>query len=503
MTEKGRVSFLGAGCGDPRLLTLRSAELLAEADVVLHDAGVHPDVLAMAPEEAQRELVPASSSADLLGARMSRLAAEGKHVVRVTWGDPMLFGRGDKEVMGAARGGATIEISPGIGPFVAIGSHAGVPLTLTSDASPSVGVLSVTKGHESLHDWEKLATATDTLAMVVDAESVAEVARSLVFYGRKSEEPVVLIGNVSLPSQIVRETSLERVPLEPPLPVERVVLVVGASGRRHASLAWLEARPLFGKRVLVTRARGQASAAARLLRERGADPVIVPTIEIGPPSDPAPLIDAVERLEERYRWVLFTSANGVERTFAEVRRQGKDARAFAGARIGAIGPSTARALEAIGLTADVVAKEHRGEGLATEVLAAMGEERGSVLLARAEVARDALPDALTAAGCEVHVVPAYKTRMPPRPLLSAIEALLAAGAIDVVTFTSSSTVEHLLDALEARALPLLSKVCVASIGPITSETAKARGVRVDVVAEAYTVPGLVAALEAHFSKKSI
>ena len=503
MTDNGRVSFVGAGCGDPRLLTLRSAELLSEADLVLYDADVHPDVLAFAPEDAERELVEPSVSPASVAARMAREAKSGKHVVRVAWGDSMLFGRGDVEVSGASRGGATLEVSPGIGPLVAIGAFAGVPLTLSSDASPSVAALTVTKGHETLHDWDKLATATDTLAMVVDAASVGEVARSLVFYGRKPEEPVVLIGNVSLPSQIVHETTLEKVPLSPPPPVPRVVFVVGGKARRRSDIAWLESRPLFGKRVLVTRARGQAASTAKLLRERGADPVIVPTIEIQPPSDPAPLIDAVDRLHERYRWVLFTSANGVERMWAEVRRQGKDARAFGAAKIGAIGPSTARALEALGLVPDVVAKEHKGEGLATDLLAAMGEERGTVLLARAEIARDALPDALSAAGCEVHVVPAYKTRTPPRPLLSAVENLLDSGGIDVVTFTSSSTVQHLADALGADAARLMSKVCVASIGPITTATAQSLGIRVDVVADAYTVPGLIDALEKHFEKKAI
>jgi uroporphyrinogen III methyltransferase/synthase len=183
-----------------------------------------------------------------------------------------------------------------------------------------------------------------------------------------------------------------------------------------------------------------------------------------------------------------------------VKRQGRDARAFGRAKIAAIGPGTAAALERCGLTADLVAKEHRQEALAAEVLATMNGTKGRVLLARAEVARDVLPDTLRAAGCEVDVVSVYKTRSPPRPLLEALSSLLEAGEIDVVTFTSSSTVDHLCDALEAGAAALLAKTCVASIGPITTETAQKRGIRVDVVAAEYTVLGLVTSLEKHFAK---
>jgi uroporphyrinogen III methyltransferase/synthase len=281
-----------------------------------------------------------------------------------------------------------------------------------------------------------------------------------------------------------------------------VVLVVGERASPLPALTWLSRLPLFGKRVLVTRAREQAGGAAAMLRERGADPVVVPTIEIHPPSDPSAMIDAVQAMAERYDWVVLTSANGVDRLWAEMKRQGKDARAFGKARVAAIGPGTATALTRCGIKADVVAREHRQEGLAAEVLAAMGPDAHAprVLVARAEVARDVLPDTLRAAGCEVDVVAVYKTRSPHRPLLDALAALLEGGEIDVVTFTSSSTVEHLCDALAARAPELLARTCIASIGPVTTEAAQKRGLRVDVTATDVTVPGLVAALEKHFAK---
>jgi uroporphyrinogen III methyltransferase/synthase len=500
MAGKGKVTFVGAGCGDPRLLTLRAADVLARADYVIFDADVHPDVLGRVREGATRVAATSVMASEHIATLLSAEAAQGKSAVRLSWGDPLLFAWGDAEAAAVARHGAAIEVVPGIGPFTAVGAFAGVPLTRSSDASPSVAVVSVTRGHETLHDWEKLATATDSLAILCDAESVAETARSLVFYGRSANDAATIIEGVSLPSQRVVVSTLGKVPELPRPQTARVVLVVGERATPLDELTWLAKQPLFGKRVLVTRAREQAGGAAALLRERGADPVVVPTIEIDPPSDPSAMIDAVQAMAERYDWVVLTSANGVDRLWAEIRRQGKDARVLGNAKIAAIGPATATALERCGLTADIVAKEHRGEALAEEVLAAMTAmpAKRRVLVARAEVARDVVPDTLRAAGCDVDVVSVYKTRSPPRPLLEALSSLLEGGEIDAVTFTSSSTVEHLCDALEARAIPLLAKTTVASIGPITTETAKKRGIRVDVTAAEYTLPGLVTALEKHF-----
>jgi uroporphyrinogen III methyltransferase/synthase len=500
---RGKVTFVGAGCGDPRLLTVRGAEVLAQADFVLFDSDVHPDVLARLREGTPREVVTPSMTADRIAQLLAAEAKQGRSAVRLTWADPLLFGWGDVEGAAVARHGVPIELVPGIGPLIAVGAFAGIPLTRSSDASPSVAVVSVTRGHEMLHDWDKLATATDTLAILCDSESVAETARSLVFYGRSPTDAVAIVEEVSLPSQRITETTLGAIPQLPRSRTPRVVLVVGERATPMRELSWLPQMPLFGKRVLVTRAREQAGGAAALLRERGADPVIVPTIELHPPSDPSAMIDAVHAMHERYDWVVLTSANAVDRLWAETKRQGKDARAFGRAKIAAIGPGTAVALERCGLTPDVVAKEHRGEGLASDVLAAMSASGGTkarVLLPRAEVGRDVVPDALRAAGCEVDVVSVYKTRSPPRALLEGLAALLEGGEIDAVTFTSSSTVEHLCDALEARAAELLARTCVASIGPITTETAQKRGIRVDVVAEVSTIPGLVTALENHFTK---
>jgi uroporphyrinogen III methyltransferase/synthase len=278
-----------------------------------------------------------------------------------------------------------------------------------------------------------------------------------------------------------------------------IAAVEGSSQAR----AWMSARALFGKRVLLARAREQASETAELVRSRGAEPVLVPTIEIGPPSDPASLRRALSDVRAgRYGWVAFTSANGVERTWAELEAEGGDARSLSVVRIAAIGPATARALAGHGLRADVVAREFRGEGLAAAMLEAMGlgpsSEGGPpaprVLLARAARARDVLPEALRDAGCVVDVVAAYETRPPPVEVRDSLARELEGGRIDAVAFTSSSTVENLCDLLGDRAPSLLAPLRIAAIGPITRDTAVARGLRVDVVPAEYTVPALVSAL---------
>jgi len=260
-------------------------------------------------------------------------------------------------------------------------------------------------------------------------------------------------------------------------------------------------RPLSGKRVLVTRAGEQAGSAAALLREQGAEPVVVPTIVIVPPADPAPLASAIERLRAgAYAWVAFTSANGVEHTWQALEAAGGDAGTFAGARLGAVGRATAEALAAHGLRADVVAAESRAEGLAAAMARAIQGEGGRVLFPRAARGRDVLPDALRAVGCTVDVVAAYETRPVTGAALEALAAELGAGRLDAVTFTSSSTVESLCDALGDRAVPLLGRARLASIGPVTSDTARSRGLRVDVEAEETTVVGLIRALAESYAK---
>jgi len=429
--DPGIVSFVGLGPGDAALQTARAADRIARADIVFRDED------------------------GALPSRLVDLAREGKRVVRVFSGDPFERPSGADEVREVAGAGVAFEVVPGVGASAAAAAFAGV-----------VG--------------RAVRVAT------------ADVGRAVE--GQPADAPVTLIAGAGEPSQrVIATVAGDAAKRATALGDVRIVVALGAPDDR---LRWFERRPLFGKRVLVTRATEQASGTAALLRDQGAEPLVVPAIAIGPPADPSPLARALSQLRAgAYEWVAFTSANGVERTWGALLDAGADARAFGAARLAAIGPATARALERCGLRADVVAKEFRGEGLGDallRVLAGAGAVR--VLLARAAKARDVLPDALRAAGHVVDVVAAYETRPPPRETIDALRSELEAGRVDAVTFTSSSTVENLCDLLGDRAADLLRRPRIASIGPVTSETARARGLRVDVMAAEFTVPELVRAL---------
>jgi len=499
------IAFVGAGPGDPRLITVRGAELLRDADVVMHDPRVHPMLLDLSPPSCTRLALGGSTLAEpeARAARLVALAREGKRVVRLFEGDPLTLASGDEEIVMASRLGAAFEVVPGVLHAVALGAYAGIALSRASDASPSVAIADTRPG-PTLHDWSKLADATDTLVLISDPAHVVEIGRTLVFSGRSPEAPAAVVRDVSLPTQKTRTGALEDLgKLAKELGPGPLLIVVGAVAAKREALAWFDTRPLFGKRVLVTRALDQAPETAALLYARGADPIVVPTLEIAPPSDIGLVERAVLSLGA-YDWVAFTSANGFERTWAALLRAGRDARAFGTAKIAAIGPATAAALERHGLKSDVMAREFKGEGLATEMRAAMEGTlggKGRVLILRAESAREVLPDALRATGAIVDVVPVYATRAPAG-LSETLRGLFERGFVDAAMFSSSSTVNHVCDALGEDATRLIAAVRVASIGPITSETAAKRGIRIDAEAATYTVPALVDALEASFEAKA-
>jgi uroporphyrinogen III methyltransferase/synthase len=426
------VTFVGLGPGDPGLWTERASARIASADVVVRDGE--------------------GSAAQLIA-----LARAGKGVVRAAAGDVLESPAVTAEVLAVLQAGLRVEVVPGVGSRAAAAAFAGV-----------------------------LGRALYTAA--------ADVEKAMA--GEPGESPVTLVAGAGTPGQrLVVTTAAQAAAHALELGPEPLLVAFGAP---EASLRWFEKRPLFGKRVLVTRAREQAEGAAGLLRDRGAEPVVVPTIEIHPPADLAALDRALAGMQAgAYGWAVFTSANGVERTWTALRARGGDARAFGGARLAAIGPATARALEKLGLHADVVAKEFRGEGLAEAMLDALraGPAAPRVLLARAARARDVLPEALRQAGCTVDVVAAYETRAPAPETVAELTRALEARRIDAVVLTSSSTVENLCDLLGGAALRLLGPLRIAVIGPVTGDTARARGLRVDVTAAQYTLPGLVRALE--------
>lgn len=431
----GLVSFVSLGPGDPELRTARATSRLAQADVVVGaDKAVSPE-------------------------KLVAMARAGKIVARAVTGDALSSVHALEEVLAVSRAGVPIEVVPGVGARSAAAAFAGV-----------VG-----------------------RAMRLEATEVKAALAS-----EPREAVVTLVADAGEPSQRVVVTTAEDAPDKAKaLRVPWVVLAIGAPDEE---LRWFEVRPLFGKRVLVTRPREQAGAAAALLRELGAEPVVVPTIELRAPRNRAPLARAVRALRAgEYAWAAFTSANGVDATWDALVSAGGDARAFGGVRLAAIGPATAAALEEHGLRADVMAKEFVGEGLARAMLAKMkGARGGRVLLARAAKARDVLPETLRKAGWRVDVVAAYESHPPRKASVARLAKELAGGRIDAVTFTSSSTVENLCTVLGKRAPGLLARTRVASIGPITTQTARRRGVRVDVMAAEYTVPGLIRALAASY-----
>jgi uroporphyrinogen III methyltransferase / synthase len=472
------VYLVGAGPGDPGLLTCRGAELLARADVIVHDRLSEITLLDLAPTGAERIDVGKSPGGPVHQDEINQLLVErglrGQEVVRLKGGDPFVFGRGGEEAEALAAAGVAFEVVPGVSSAVAVPAYAGIPVTHRGLSTS----FTVVTGH-SRHavdndvDWDALARAADTIVVLMGVAHRAEIAVRLQAGGLPADTPVAAVRWGTRPGQrTVRTTlaGLADVTLEPP-----VTLVIGKVAA--LDLRWFEGRPLFGRRVVVTRARAQASSLVDKLRALGAETVELPTIAI---VDSEPLSGAGL---STYDWVVFTSVNAVDRLFRELR----DARSFGSARVAAVGPGTAAALAARGVVADLQPPSAVGESLVEAFPIGDG---GRVFLPQAAAARPVVADGLRAKGWEVDVVEAYRT-VPARP---SPEALAAAAKADAIAFTSSSTVTSWL-ALDAPLPPI-----VACIGPVTAATAAENGVAVSVVAAEHTLDGLAAALAAAFRR---
>ncbi len=508
MSDVGKVYLLGAGPGDPELVTVRALRRLAEANLVLYDALVHPDLLTRVKPGAEVAFVGkragrASERQGAINARLLEAARAGKVVARLKGGDPYLFGRGSEEAEVLAAAGIPFEVVPGVPSPVAATAYAGISLTHRS-LSSSVAYITATESSakdRTSHDWARLATGPETLVIFMGLRKLAGLMALLIEHGRPAGTPAAVVQNASLPTQRVVVGTVGDI-------ADRVaeaglgtpaITIVGEVVALRASLRWFDRAPLFGKRVLVTRPVGQANDLAARLRDEGAVPVVAPTIRIVPPEDPAPLAEAAAAVHT-YDWIVFTSANGVDAFFAALDHLGRDARALP-ARVCAIGPKTAHALEARGIRADTIPDEYRGEAVVDAILDEARTLKGArILLPRAAIARDVVPERLRAAGARVDVVPAYRSVRPGPEESARIGALFDEDAVDVVTFTSSSTVKNLVEVLGDEAPARLAARTVASIGPITSETAAELGIRVDVTASEYTIEGLVRALSDHFRR---
>ncbi len=497
----GKVWLVGAGPGEPGLITVRGLEVLSQADVVLYDALAHPSLLDACPD-ADRRYVGKRYAFDNppqagINQQLIDEAKKGKKVVRLKGGDPFLFARGAEEAEALAEAGVPFEIVPGVPSPVAAAAYAGMSLTHRDLSSSTTFITGSDKaGKEWSPDaWKKLATATDTICVLMGMRRIAEITQAIIDGGRDPNTPAAVIQWGARPEQRVEVGTVSDI-------AERArarglsnpaIIVVGKIVALRKQLCWYDSRPLFGKRILVPRPAHQAKATAEAVRSRSAKPVVFPVIEIVDPPDIERLYAAARQVQS-YDWVLFTSANGVERFFAALAHVGRDARAFAGAKIGVIGPKTGQALDRFGLRSDLVAKEYVGEALAEAILK-QGDVR-RVLIPRALEAREDLPKLLEASGAEVDVIPAYETRPVGEEQAEKLRAMIEGGEIDVVMFTSGSTVSSTMELLGDGAAALLAKVTVASIGPITTRAAETRGVTVSVTASEYTVEGLLDALEA-------
>ena len=494
MTIGGRVSLVGAGPGDPELITVRGLDRVRSADVLVYDRLVSQELVDAAPMHAERVYVGKSAGCAALNQRaieelLIDRARSGHQVVRLKGGDPFVFGRGGEEGEALRAAGVEFEVVPGVTAGVAASAYAGIPVTHRDDAS----AVAFVTGHEDPEkpetalDWKALAAFPGTLVFYMGVRRLADNAAALIEAGRDAGEPAAAVERGTMDGQRTVTATLGT--LAAAVEAEEIgapaLIVVGPVVGRREALAWLERRPLHGRRVVVTRARAQASSLAAALRALGAEAIELPAIRVEPRTDDAEVRTAVAAIGE-YSLVCVTSANGARLLYEALESAGLDARALAGATVAAIGPGTARELAAHGIAADLLPERSVAEAL-VEALAETEVEGRRVLVVRPATARDVLPDALRERGAQVDAVAFYETvREQPEP-----DAVEAARGADYVTFTSASTVRNLSEALGGE-LPAGARV--VSIGPITSAAAREAGIEVAVEASRHDVDGLIEAL---------
>lgn len=505
---EGKVYLVGAGPGDPGLFTLRGKEVLQQAQVVVYDYLANEELLRYAPPGAELVYVGKrggehTMSQDEINAL---LVARGKTqiVVRLKGGDPFVFGRGGEEAQVLVAAGIPFEVVPGVTAAIAVPAYAGIPLS-HRDYAASMAFIT---GHErddktdSKLAWDKLATGVGTLVFFMGIKNLSFICRNLIANGRSPDTPAAVIRWGTTPEQKTVVGNLQNI-------VERVssakitppaITVVGEVVKLREELNWFECRPLFGRCIVVTRAREQASDFKASLEALGAHCLEFPTIAMEPPPSWEALDQAVRKLSE-YDWIVFTSVNGVKFFMERLWTAGLDSRALKGCRVAAIGPKTAESLQNYGLRPDLIPKEYRAESI-LEGLEKQDIKGCRFLMPRAMVARDILPETLRNWGAHVDVVPTYQTVLPAEKASEVIERLRA-KTIHCVTFTSSSTVTNFVQLFDSKELlPLMEQVCVASIGPVTAQTAASYGLKVNVMPSEYTIPALVRAIRDYFEASS-
>ena len=504
--KPGKVYLIGAGPGDPGLITVKGQACIAAADVVIYDYLAAPALLAHAAPQAEMIYVGKKGGNHTLPqGGINQLiidkARQGLTVARLKGGDPYIFGRGGEEAEELVDAGIPFEVVPGVTSAVAGAAYAGIPLThrdYTSTLAFVTGHEDPTKDRSNI-DWKALATGIGTLVFFMGVKNLPLIADQLQQNGMAAETPVALVrwgtttrqksvtGTLDTIVEIARQAGMKAPAL----------IVVGKVVGLRDRLQWFETRPLFGRTIVVTRARAQASDLVERLTELGANCLEYPTIAVEPPEDMADLDKAIEDLAA-YEWIVFTSVNGVQFFFERLFALGKDVRALHHLRTAVIGPATAERLRQQGLNSDIVPASYRAEAV-IEAFAAENVADQRILLPRAAEARPILPEELTRMGARVDEIAVYHTR-PVTDGAAALVDDLANGRIDMVTFTSSSTVKHFHGMLPAdQADHLMRNVHTASIGPITTDTAASLGVKVDITADEYTIPGLCQAIAAYFT----
>ena len=503
--KHGKVYLVGAGPGDPGLITVKGLECLRKADVVIYDRLVDDSLLEKASADAEKIYVGKGRGCHAMEQKEINLllisqAREGQTVVRLKGGDPFVLGRGGEEAEVLAANGILFEVVPGVSSAYAVPAYAGIPVTHRRLASS----FTVITGHEdpekveSSIAWDRISTGSDTLVFLMGMGNLTQIVNKLLQNGRLPSTPVAVISQGTSPGQRTLvgtlkdiDSRVQKAGFEPP-----AVIVVGDVVKLREHLRWFDNLPLFGKRVLVTRAEHQTRELSQLLLERGAMPVEMPVIRISSPRTWKELDKAILNLES-YDWIIFTSVNAVEMFWKRLQERKLDARQFAGTKIGAIGPATARVLEERGLRPDYVPKTYTSQGF----LAGLKKQDVAgrrVLLPRADIAGNELSEGLIKLGAKVQQVTAYRTATVTDSNSQAKQMLLS-GEIDVITFTSASTVNGLL-AILGQKWEVIKQARLACIGPNTAAALADRALKADIVAREHTIHGLVAAVELYFGR---
>ena len=495
---------MGAGPGDPDLMTIKAIRCIKEADVVIYDRLVDSRIVNMIPDTAERVYVGKSRGEKVMSQKhindlIVKSATSHKNVVRLKGGDPFIFGRGGEESSELSKAGILFEIVPGITSAIAAPAYAGIPLTHRNLASSFL----VVSGDEdpskqgSLIDWEHIAAFDGTIVILMGWHKLQEIVTSLLRYGMDPSVPVALIQWGTVPLQrtvtgslanIIEESS--KAGISPP-----IIIVIGKVVQLRNVIRWFEKKPLFGKKVLITRPNNNASILSNLLEREGAHVVSLPTIEIAPVPDFSDLDIAIKQLDT-YDWIIFNSLNAVSALFDRMKQIHTDTRSFMKTKICAIGESTAKALERHGILPDFIPDKYLTSSIATQ-LNEHGVSGNRILVPRTNIASNSLVEELEASGANVEQVTAYHT-IVPNNAEAAVLQLLKRNEVDIVIFTSSSTVKNLLGLLYDDAT-LLNAKTVATIGPVTAETARQMGIEVNISAKKHTIQGLVSDIVRYYS----